>query len=62
MIKMSACGHAMLLHRLKQRGLGLGRGAVDFIRQDDIGKNGSLDVLEAGDVLAGRYPGGFPCR
>ena len=35
------------LHGLEQGTLGLGRGPVDFVRQDDIGKNGSPLELEA---------------
>ncbi len=36
----------MLLHRLQQRGLGLGRRAVDFIRQQDVGEDGAGQELE----------------
>ena len=34
-------GHLLLLHRLQQRRLGLGRGAVDFIRQQQVAKDGA---------------------
>ena len=52
----------MLLHRLEQRGLGLGRRAVDFVGQDDVREDraaherhlspfaGLLQNLRAGDV------------
>ena len=32
-------GDPMLLHRLEKRRLGLGRRAVDFVRQDDVGED-----------------------
>jgi len=33
---LSVHGDGPFLHRLEQRGLGLRRGAIDFIRQDEI--------------------------
>ena len=36
-----------LLHRLEQRRLGLGRGAVDFIREEERGEDRPLDEAEA---------------
>ncbi len=30
---------AALLHRLQERGLGLGRGASDLVRQEDVGED-----------------------
>jgi hypothetical protein len=36
-------GHFPLLHRLQQGRLGLGRRAVDFVRQQNIRKNRPLD-------------------
>ena len=55
-------GDLVLLHRLEQRGLGLGRRAVDFVGQDHVGENGAahehhlppsgrfLEDFRAGDV------------
>jgi hypothetical protein len=56
-------GDLVLLHRLEQRGLGLGRRAVDLVGQDDVGEDrartnlnsrrpvaGLLEHLGAGDV------------
>ena len=55
-------GHRMLLHRLQQRRLRLGRGAIDFVGQDQVGKDGAaleaeaalpvavLEYVRAGDV------------
>ena len=37
---------ALLLHRLEQRGLGLGRGAVDLVREHDVGEDRALEELE----------------
>ncbi len=39
-------GYLMFFHDLKQRRLGLGRGAVDLIAEDDVGKNGAWVELE----------------
>ncbi len=55
-------GHLSLLHGLQQRGLGLGRGAVDLIGQDDVGKDRALAQLEGvlgavEDVSAGDVAG-----
>ncbi len=36
-----AGGDLPLLHRLEQGGLGLGRGSVDFVGQNKVGKNRS---------------------
>ena len=47
MVEMAARGDAVLLHRLQQGGLRLGRGAVDLVRQHDIGENGALHILKA---------------
>jgi K(+)-stimulated pyrophosphate-energized sodium pump len=41
-----ADGHLALLHRLQQRGLGLGRRAVDFVGQQDVGEDRPLDEAE----------------
>ena len=50
-----AAGHCdvMLLHRLKQCGLCLGRGAVDFVGQNNVGEDRSFDELELAPALAG---------
>src|SRR5207253_2020799 len=37
-----ANGHLFFLHRLEQRALHLGGGAVDLVGQDQIGKDGAL--------------------
>ena len=37
----------MFLHRLQQRGLRFRRGAVDFVRQDDVGKKRPFDEYES---------------
>ena len=41
-----------LLHRLQQSGLCLGRGAVDFVGQNDVGENGTRDKAKIS--LSGR--------
>lgn len=38
--------HQALLHGLEQGGLGLGRGAVDFIREQEAGEDGAFDEDE----------------
>ena len=43
---MPAGGDLVLLHGLQQRRLGLGRGAVDLVGQDDIGEDRPLDEAE----------------
>ena len=42
----AAAGGAALLHGFQQGGLGLGRGAVDFVRQQEIGEDGSADEFQ----------------
>ena len=63
-ISLCADGHFVLLHGLQHRRLRFGRRAVDFVRQDQIGKNRTrqelkpplatgrvlLDNVRAGDV------------
>ena len=39
---LAAHRDAVLLHRLEQRALRLGRGAVDLVGQDDVGEDGPL--------------------
>jgi len=39
-------GDFPFLHRLQQGGLGLGRCPVDFVRQQDVGKDGAFDEAE----------------
>ena len=36
-------GDLMFLHRFQERGLGLGRGAIDFVGKDHVGENGAAD-------------------
>ena len=43
--------HLHLLHRLQERGLDLGRGAVDFVRQDDVGEQRSFARHELSVLL-----------
>src|SRR5207249_4773425 len=50
----AADGHGALLHSLEQRGLGLRRGAVDLVREEDMGEDRpllELEVLPAVPVL-----------
>ena len=44
--------HLIFIHRFQQRALGFGRGAVDFVRQDDVGKDGARAEFEALGGLA----------
>ncbi|CCH69702.1 hypothetical protein BN10_300043 [Phycicoccus elongatus Lp2] len=44
-------GHLRLLHRLQQRGLGLGGGAIDLVADDDIGEDCARPELETAQVL-----------
>ena len=49
-------GHAVdgdltLLHRFQQRGLGLRRGAVDLVGEDELGHDGAGPVFEATGLL-----------
>ncbi len=44
-------GDLMLLHRFEKRGLGLGRGTVDFVRKNGVGEDGAFD--ESQGPLAG---------
>ncbi len=45
---MTLTGHryGIFLHSLQKRGLRLGRRPVDFVGQDDVGKNGTFQELE----------------
>ncbi len=47
----AADGHLMLLHRLEQRGLHLGRRAVDLVGQDDLGEQRPLLDVESWRLL-----------
>ena len=51
LIRLAGRGHAVLLHRLEQRGLRLRRGAVDFVGEHDAGENRAR--LELEDALSG---------
>ena len=42
----AAGGDLPLLHRLEQGGLGLGRGAVDLVGQDQVGEDRPLDEAQ----------------
>ena len=60
-VGLAADGHLPLLHGLQQRGLGLGRRAVDLVGQDDVGEHRPLH--EAEHPLPGRRcpPRGSRC-
>ena len=47
-------GDLALLHGLQQRGLGLGRGAVDLVRQQDLREDRSRPELELVELLIER--------
>ncbi len=47
----AADGDLVLLHRLQQRGLDLGRGAVDLVGQDDLGEERPLLDVEVLGLL-----------
>jgi hypothetical protein len=51
-VGLAARGHARLLHRLQQRGLGLRRGAVDLVGEQEVAEHRAGD--EAKVPLAGR--------
>ena len=44
-------GHLLFFHRLKQGSLGLGRGTVDLVRQQDVGEQRSSTELEIAGLL-----------
>ena len=51
-------GDLPLLHALEQRGLGLGRGAVDLVADHDVGEDPAGPELElAGVLVEDRDPG-----
>ena len=45
----------MLLHGFQQRGLGLRRRAIDFIGQQNIGKDRTFDELHPSQAVAGFF-------
>ena len=45
--------HLVLLHRFEQRGLGLGRRAVDLVGEDHVGEDRPLDELHPPSAVAG---------
>ena len=45
-VGLPADGDLVLLHGLQQRGLGLGRGAVDLVGQHDVGEDRPLHEPE----------------
>ena len=59
-IGLLADGHFALLHGLQQRGLGLGRRAVDFVGQQDVGEDRPLDEAEVPPARA-RLPPARSC-
>lgn len=44
-------GYRIFLHRFKERRLGFGRGTVDFIGQNNIGKYGPSDKTEIAFIV-----------
>ena len=49
--RLFADRHLALLHRLEQRALHLGGGAVDLVRQDEVGEDRPLPRLERAVLL-----------
>ena len=47
----AALGDLLFLHAFKERALGARRGAVDFVRQEDVGEDRALDKGEAARLL-----------
>ncbi len=45
-VRLSSDGHRMLLHGLEQRGLRLGGSAIDFVREEDLRKDGTFCECE----------------
>jgi hypothetical protein len=45
-VGVSEQGHLVFLHRLQHGGLSLGRGAVDFVGEHDVGDHRAFDELE----------------
>ncbi len=44
--RLAPGGHRVFLHRLEQRGLRLGRRAVDLVGQDQVGEDGAMDEVQ----------------
>ena len=55
-------GDLGLLHRLEQRALGLGGGAVDLVADDDVGEDGPRAELEVAHVLVEHRDAGDVAR
>lgn len=55
-------GDLAFLHRLQQRGLGLGRSAVDLVGQQQPGEQGALTKHELGAVLVEQVGAGEVSR
>ncbi len=51
-VTLAGNGHLAFFHRLQQRGLHLGRGPIDFVRQDQLVENGSRFEDQLVAVLA----------
>ena len=56
-VTVAAGGDLVLLHGLEQRGLGLGRRAVDLVGQDHVGEDRALDELELRACRSSGPPG-----
>ena len=52
----STHGDLTLLHRFEQRGLGLGRGSIDFVGQHHVGEEWALQELELALASACGFP------
>ena len=50
-VRHAVDGDLLLFHRLEQGGLGLGRGAVDLVGQDDLGHDRARPELELVGLL-----------
>ena len=59
-------GNLAFLHRFEERGLGLGRSAVDLVGEQDVGEDRSPPKLEVGGALivdrGSRHVGGHQVR
>lgn len=50
-VRVSVHGDLVLFHTFKKRGLGLGRGAIDFVTDNDVREDGSRAELELSRCL-----------
>ena len=58
-VRRAGGGDAAFLHRLEQRGLRLRRGAIDFVREQELGEDRPAAELE---LVAAVRPGGHDVR